>query len=131
MSRIRKDILSIRVPFLFLILYILITQYFFHCFCPMAILTGFPCPACGLTRAACHLLTGDIRQAALENATIFLWVPFLFYLAINRYVIGRKPRRITFSTILLCLATLFYYVARIRTHTLVSVGFIGLIHLHP
>jgi hypothetical protein len=42
-------------------------------FCPLLAVTGTPCPSCGATRAALHLLSGDLPSALVMNpgATLF------------------------------------------------------------
>ena len=35
--------------------------------CPFRLVTGLPCPSCGLTHAACALAHGQIRQAERFN----------------------------------------------------------------
>ena len=36
--------------------------------CPFLAVTGVPCPSCGATRAALHLLSGDLPSALAMNA---------------------------------------------------------------
>ena len=45
-----SDLYHNRIAILCIIIYMSVTQYLFHSVCPIAILFGFPCPACGLTR---------------------------------------------------------------------------------
>ncbi len=59
--------------------------------CPMRLLTGLPCPGCGLTRSFCALVHGDVRNAIafhLLGPALFLAVisgiPILFYEALTR-----------------------------------------------
>lgn len=42
--------------------------------CPLLAVTGTPCPSCGATRAALHLLSGDLPAALSMNpgATLFV-----------------------------------------------------------
>ena len=40
--------------------YGVVTHLLFDRFCPMLILTGFPCPGCGMTRALFLVLTGRL-----------------------------------------------------------------------
>jgi glucan phosphoethanolaminetransferase (alkaline phosphatase superfamily) len=42
-------------------------------FCPFKILTGIPCPGCGMTRAILSITKGDFREALNYN-------PFSFFL---------------------------------------------------
>lgn len=40
--------------------------------CPLRLITGLPCPACGLTTAAVALVRGDAHAAWSANPVIFL-----------------------------------------------------------
>lgn len=113
--RLLKDIISIRFALLLLLCYGIITQFIFHTVCPFLILTHFPCPGCGLTRAGLMLLQGKYAQAFSYNAMIFLWMPFLIYLIIWRYLFGKKPPFVMPLTIAVCLTTLLYYAHRLMT----------------
>lgn len=112
LQRLLGDLHQIRIALLLLVLYATAAQLLFHTICPFAILSGLPCPACGLTRAGILLLTGKPAAAAQTNAMIFLWAPFLLYLCILRYFIGKRAPFSTAFAILICLGTLFYYVLR-------------------
>jgi hypothetical protein len=43
--------------------------------CPLRALTGFPCPACGLTRATRHAIHGDVAAATSMHPLVWLVVP--------------------------------------------------------
>jgi hypothetical protein len=43
--------------------------------CPVALLTGTPCPGCGMTRAALALVRGDLALATTMNPTALVTVP--------------------------------------------------------
>jgi hypothetical protein len=61
-------------------------QYF--TLCGFKVLTGLPCPGCGLTHSFCAIGQGDLRSAFIFNAigpplyfiTILVWFRFLFAL---------------------------------------------------
>lgn len=59
--------------------------------CPFALVTGVACPLCGMTRAAAHLIRGDLAEAAASHPLVFLVVAsVLVYLAIA--LSGRRMR---------------------------------------
>ncbi|MCC8137201.1 MAG: DUF2752 domain-containing protein [Clostridiales bacterium] len=70
--------------------YCITTQIFFGTVCPFAILTGFPCPACGLTRAGISLLTGHFLTAWEQNPSIYLWMLCALLFVLCRYVLSLK-----------------------------------------
>lgn len=49
--------------------------------CLIRVITGFPCPGCGLTRATFALLVFDFKGAFFFNPMVFLVWPLLFLLA--------------------------------------------------
>lgn len=90
-DRILQDIKRIGLPLAVLAIYMLATQLIFHTVCPWAILTHYPCPACGLTRAGLCVYMFRFREAAQWNGMIYLWMPYLLYLLVVRYVLGKRP----------------------------------------
>ncbi|WP_022852967.1 DUF2752 domain-containing protein [Thermodesulfatator atlanticus] len=49
--------------------------------CPFKLLTGLPCPGCGMTHAAKSFLQGNFCDAFSTNPLIFLFVGLVFMLA--------------------------------------------------
>jgi hypothetical protein len=69
--------------------------------CAFRSVTGWWCPGCGLTRAAHHLLNGDLGQALGHNALV---VPIVALLALGwmTWLLdcgGRRPLRLRRATI--------------------------------
>lgn len=121
-KRIYRDIFHIRYSLLILLIYFTLTQSIFHTVCPFAILTGKACPACGLTRSAFLLLSGHFIAAAQLNATIYLWLPYLFYLFFFRYFLDRRPILSMHFSIIICLITFALYIQRLIFGTLPDVS---------
>ncbi len=48
--------------------------------CPLHVLTGLYCPGCGTTRAAHHLLHGDLAEAFAMNPLMVVSAPVLILL---------------------------------------------------
>ena len=63
--------------------------------CPFHVLTGFPCPTCGMTRAAGALLRGDLAGAVAWNplGTLLLCGAIL-YVAYAAVVVSLRLRRV-------------------------------------
>ncbi len=59
-----------------IVLFVFIFKYVFHGLCMLRILTGFPCPACGMTRAAILFFRGHIGESMKMHP---LW-PFVLLL---------------------------------------------------
>ena len=124
------DLYHNRTTILVILIYIVITQVLFHTVCPIAIIFGFPCPACGLTRAGICLLTGRFLSAFYMNPCIFLLIPYFFYLWIFKYILEKKPSFLTPVTISLSIAVISIYIIRIWTHTLPEISMRGAFVFH-
>ncbi len=55
--------------------------------CPLLLLTGLQCPACGLTRAASALLRGDFAAAFGYHALWPLWAGYMLWVAVADAVV--------------------------------------------
>ena len=70
-----QDLWNIRIAILVFAIYFVIGRKFLYSLCPMVIMTGFPCPGCGLTRAMFMVLRGDFA-GGMENASVYLWCDY-------------------------------------------------------
>lgn len=112
LERIWKDIKNFRVAILALILYNVFARSVFHAYCPQLILTGFPCAGCGMTRAVFYILTGSFARGMRLNPAAPLWILFLGWFMLNRYLRGVSPKSVYVWLGLVCAATLMIYLYR-------------------
>lgn len=111
-NRIKKDISINYKGILIVIVYCTITQLLFGYICPFRLLTGIPCPACGLTRAGISLLCFDINKGLFYNPMIIPIALLIIYWFVCRYILDKKAPYITGISILLCTALLILYAYR-------------------
>ena len=64
-------------------------------FCPSVIIFGLPCPGCGTTRALIYLLKGNFAEAFHINPAVYLWMVFLLYIIVVRYILGKPLKHLT------------------------------------
>lgn len=81
-----RDIKEYKWLLLSLPAYYFVVRMIFSAFCPLVILTGFPCPGCGMTRAFLFVLTGQFSRAWKMNPLVYGWVIFFLYAFVQRYV---------------------------------------------
>ena len=89
-NRIWQDIKKAIIPFMIFVGYNILVKFLFKAFCPMVIVSGLPCPGCGITRALWYFLTGDFKAAYQMNPTIYIWILVGIWFCINRYLLGRR-----------------------------------------
>ena len=91
LERLRRDVKNYRLAAVGFLAYAAAVTLLFGTVCPLAALTGFPCPGCGSTRALVLALTGRFREAFRYNPCIFLWILLAINAGWQRYVRGKKP----------------------------------------
>ena len=99
---------------LVLLVYGCVTQIVFGTICPFVVFSGFPCPACGLTRGVCAILTGHWKMAAAYNITAFLWLPALIWFCFMRYIAGKNKICWEPVFIVIAIITVIYYIYRMK-----------------
>lgn len=109
LERLWKDLWDFKIAILVLVLYNVAARSLFHAFCPLLILTGFPCAGCGMTRAVFYILTARVSRGMKLNPAAPLWILFLFWFFFNRYVRGVYRKSTPFWLGLVCVATLAVY----------------------
>lgn len=112
-SHLAKDLRRIRLPLFLAVLYFAGTKVLFGETCPFRLLTGFPCPGCGLTRAGLLVISGHWDTAAKMNLSIFLWIPYLVYLFFAQYFFPRLKDFAMVLLIIVCIFTIVYYIVRL------------------
>ena len=94
MRRIGQDVKNLWPAVLALSVYTILVNAVFHAFCPMLLITGIPCPGCGMSRALLLLLTGHPAESVKMHPLAPLVLVILIYIGWNRYIIGRKSKMI-------------------------------------
>lgn len=115
-GRIVSDIKEYGMAVVILGFYTVLVNLVFHAFCPLVIFSGFPCPGCGITRAALCFLGGRWRLAWQFNPVIFPIALTLVYFGWNRYIMGRKAKGLRWFLAGLILLMLVVYIMRMRLY---------------
>lgn len=110
--RIFRDIKNLWMAVIALAVYTVLMNLVFHAFCPMVILTGLPCPGCGMTRAMFYLVTGRPQQAVWMNPMSIPVACLMLYFLWNRYVLGKKSKGIVPLTGIAAILLIVVYVWR-------------------
>lgn len=92
--------------------YFIIMNVIFHTVCPMVIVTGLPCPGCGLTRAMLCLASGRIGEAVRMNPMAVPTACLLFYFLWSRYGRGRRAKGMAYLTGAAVLFSIVIYLER-------------------
>lgn len=113
-GRIRKDIRDYYRGLLIVIGLYFLLHYFFDAFCPSVLVTGFPCPGCGMTRAVLYLLKGQAARSYALNPAASLWMLWALYFAWQRYVKGKRTKSVIWLAMGIIVFMLVSYVYRMH-----------------
>lgn len=111
-NRIKSDFKNCWMGLPAVAVYMTLMMLLFQEVCPLLIMTGIPCPACGLTRAGVLLLQGEFIAAFDMHAFIYVILVFVLYFIYNRYIRLRKMPYGTQIMIGILVTMLIYYLYR-------------------
>ena len=87
-----QDLWNIRIAILLFAIYFVIGRKFLYSLCPMVIMTGFPCPGCGLTRAMFMVLRGDFAGAWKMHPFIYGVIILVGWFGVRRYIQRKETK---------------------------------------
>lgn len=83
-----KDVKHAKWAILSVFAYFVLLRKFFITICPAVLITGLPCPGCGMTRAFIRLLHLDFAGAWQMHPFVYLFMIFILWFGIRRYILG-------------------------------------------
>ena len=107
------DIKSAKWVIIFIIAYFVFLKNFLYSTCPLVILTGFPCPMCGMTRSGFALLRLNFGEAFHIHPFIYPIIFMIVIFCINRYLLLKKtPEWMKWCMIFLLASMVLFYIWR-------------------
>lgn len=107
-----KDIKNMKLAIVVIAAYLWLNRTFLGSVCPWVVLTGFPCPGCGLTRAGMALLRGDFVEAFEIHPFIYGVAALAFAFFSYRYLLQRSQKVLVKWTAALIVGMVIFYVWR-------------------
>lgn len=83
--------------------------------CPVRNITGFPCPACGISRALVLFLKGDFAGAFRMHPFFYPVLVLGIWAGIQRYMLGKTIRKLQYVLAVIGVGMIVYYVYRMQT----------------
>lgn len=112
---LKKDIKDLWIAFAVFGVYFLVGRYFLYSLCPSVVVTGLPCPGCGLTRAMLAIFRGDFKAAWHLHPFAYLILAYAGVFLFRRYIQQKKnPHFLTHLKVILAAMVLFYIYRMIR-----------------
>ena len=106
-----QDIKTIWPGLLIAAVYCIAMTLAFGRMCPVVLITGYPCPGCGITRALVEVCRLHFHEATEYNVCVYAWIALGILFVIYRYVLKKKkfPLAILVAVSVL---TVVYYIGR-------------------
>lgn len=92
--------------------YFLIGRLFLYSLCPMVVLTGFPCPACGMTRAVLAVFKGEFALAWHLQPFAYGFLLLVFVFAVRRYIWKKDMKCLIKYVVAGMAALIIFYIYR-------------------
>ena len=116
-KKIVGDLLTVKWAIIIIIAYFAILKNYLYSLCPSVIITGYPCPACGLTRAGFSVLQGNFALAAQINVFIYPVMLFILIFCVNRYLLLREtPQWMYWLLAGIIIWMIIYYIYRMKRY---------------
>lgn len=108
-----NDIKAAKWAILCVIAYFAFLKNFAYSTCPAVMITGFPCPGCGMSRAAFRVLCLDFAGAFRIHPFIYPIIGLFLLFCIQRYIMLSKDMKLTRNCmVIIAVGMVIFYVWR-------------------
>lgn len=108
-----NDIKSVKWAIVIIIAYFAFGRLILHSMCAMVVITGFPCPGCGLTRAGRAVLRFDFTEAWKIHPFIYPIMLLVIAYVFGRYILRKKEMpAVSWCLIVVLAVMILFYVWR-------------------
>lgn len=90
----------------------LIGRKFLYSLCPSVVLTGIPCPGCGLTRAMLSILQGKFADAWFLHPFSYAILFFVCFFCVRRYLLQKETKSLLKWLGLILAGMILFYIYR-------------------
>lgn len=111
-KKLSEDINRFKWLILGLIMFFLVSQFIFHRVCAVSIITGYPCPGCGTSRAFLCILKGDFYESLQYNPFAVLWILLGAWILFSRYILEKPVKWFNHVIIIIGLLIIALYIYR-------------------
>ena len=116
MKILLKDIKSARWAIIIIIAYFAFLKNYIYTLCPLILLTGYPCPGCGMTRAMFRVMKLDLAGAWEIHPFIYPIGILVFAFCVSRYLLnGKGIKYIKGFVVVIAIGLIIFYCWRMIT----------------
>ena len=116
LNRIRSDFKAMLPGLVLCALFLAFSSAVFGKVCPVRLLLGIPCPACGMTRAAVFLITGDLSGSLKANPFLLPLIASLPIYIWEHYWKNQRARLFSGYIAVLILFMVLFYLYRMAVY---------------
>lgn len=108
-----KDIKAVKWAIILVIAYFAFLNRLLYTLCPLTLITGYPCPGCGMTRAAFCVLRMDFSGAWEIHPFIYPIIALFIIFCFQRYILQKKNMQsVKKGVVVLAVAMIMFYLWR-------------------
>ena len=111
-ERVREDIRKFWKAAAAFVLYMVMVQKLTGRFCPMVLISGLPCPGCGMTRAFFLFLQLRFAEAYQMHPLVYGWIALGIVFCVRRYVMVKEVKSLQKYAIALLIVMVGFYIYR-------------------